>query len=110
MLTSVALVVCQVKVVDDPVSTVSGLALKVAVGAAAGGGGGGGGGGVFLWQAPKNIMAPNTNMSEIHFILCCFTYPPCNIAPFCTPARLNAGLAELKSAFPGLVNRKTRQT
>ena len=34
MLTSVALVVCQVSVVEPPLSTVSGLAVSVAVGAA----------------------------------------------------------------------------
>jgi len=48
MLTSVALVVCHVKVADWPLSMASGFAVNVALGAGAGGGGGGGGGVVFL--------------------------------------------------------------
>ena len=73
MLTSVALVVCHVSVTAWPDCTVSGLALKDAVGAAGGGGGGGGGGAAFLWQALNNIMAPNANVSEIPFKFSCFT-------------------------------------
>jgi len=48
MLTSVALVVCHVKVADWPLSIASGLAVNVALGVGAGGGGGGGGGVAFL--------------------------------------------------------------
>src|SRR5437763_13747481 len=44
MLMSLAFVVCQVSVVDPPLSTVSGLAVRLAVGCGGGGGGGGGGG------------------------------------------------------------------
>ena len=58
MLTSVALVVCQVSVVDWPFSTVLGLAVSEAVGAAGGGGGGGGGGATFFLQAPSIMTAP----------------------------------------------------
>src|SRR5438552_9934605 len=83
MLTSVAFVVCQLSVVDCPLSMVLGLAVSEAVGAAGGGGGGGGGGGVFLWQAPRNKIAPNANTSVIHFSLCCFTFPPCVFARRC---------------------------
>ena len=54
MLTSVALLVCQVKVVDPPLSTVLGLAESEAVGAAGGGGGGGGGGATFFLQAAES--------------------------------------------------------
>jgi hypothetical protein len=80
MLTSVALLVCHVKVVDPPLSTVVGLALMEAVGAAGGGGGGGGGGATFFLQAPNIITAPRANTRNIHFILCCFTFPPCGFA------------------------------
>src|SRR5579863_7803564 len=79
MLTSVAFVVCQLSVVDWPFSTVLGLAVSEAVGAAGGGGGGGGGGGVFLWHPPSNRMAARVIMSEIHFDRCCFTFPPCKM-------------------------------
>src|ERR1700674_4050160 len=82
MLTSVAFVVSQVSVVDCPFSMVLGFAVSEAVGAG-GGGGGGGGGGVFLWQAPRNRIAPKANTSEIHFSLCCFTFPPCGVARCC---------------------------
>jgi hypothetical protein len=73
MLASVALLVCQVRVVDWPFSTVLGLAVSEAVGAAAGGGGGGGGGATFFLQAPNIMMAPSANTNIIHLILCCFT-------------------------------------
>src|SRR5689334_10681187 len=48
MLMSVAFVVCQLSVAEPPLSTVSGLAVRVAVGCGGGGGGGGGGGAAFL--------------------------------------------------------------
>src|SRR6202035_983388 len=107
MLTSVASVVCQVSVGACPFSTVLGLAVSDAVGAAGGGGGGGGGGGVFLWQAPKNRIAPNANTRVIHFILCCFTFPPCVVAR-CCPQRASESIAGRVhfSASSGLVNRK----
>ena len=73
MLTSVALLVCQVKVVDCPFSTVLGLAVSEAVGAAGGGGGGGGGGATFFLQAPSIMMAPSTNTNIIHLSFRCFT-------------------------------------
>jgi hypothetical protein len=69
MLTSVALLVCQVNVVDCPFSMESGLALNVAVGAGGGGGGGGGGGATFFLQAPNKSMTPNMITSVLHFIL-----------------------------------------
>src|SRR5271166_3749634 len=74
MLTSVALLVCQVRVVDPPLSTALGLAVSEAVGAAGGGGGGGGGGATFFLQAPSIITAPITRTSVIHFIFGCFTF------------------------------------
>jgi len=74
MLMSVALVVCHVSVVDSPLSTVFGLALSEAVGAAAGGGGGGGGGGTFFLQAPNVMMALKANTSMIQFNLFCFNF------------------------------------
>src|SRR5690349_23518977 len=74
MLTSVALLVCQLKVVDWPFCTVSGLAVSDAVGAAGGGGGGGGGGATFFLQAPNIITAPNASMSMTHFVFSCFTF------------------------------------
>src|SRR5437868_10588274 len=74
MLTSVALLVSQVSVVDWPLSIVLGLAVSEAVGAAGGGGGGGGGGATFFLQAPSIITAPNASISMIHFSFCCFTF------------------------------------
>src|SRR5271155_2193845 len=109
MLTSVALLVCHVRVVDCPCRTVFGFAVSEAVGAAGGGGGGGGGGGVFLWQAPRNRTAPKANTSVIHFILCCFTFPPCVNARRCPSTRFRiqngAGsllrhLRAIQSKFP----------
>ena len=76
MLTSVALVVCQVSVDDCPLSIVSGFAVNVAVGCAGGGGGGGGGGGCFLWHAPRNRIAPNADTRAIHLIFDCFIFSP----------------------------------
>ena len=58
MLTSVALVVCQVNVVESPLLMELGLADSDAVGAAGGGGGGGGGGATFFLQAPSIMIAP----------------------------------------------------
>src|SRR5277367_6767717 len=87
MLTSVAFAVCQVRVVACPFWMVFGFAVSEAVGAGGGGGGGGGGGAVFLWQAPRNRMAPNANTSVVHFILCCFTFPPCVNARRCPSTR-----------------------
>src|SRR5579883_30997 len=66
MLTSVALVVCQVRVVDMPLSMVLGLADNEAVG-------GGGGGATFFLQAPNIRMAPRMNTRAVHFIFGCFT-------------------------------------
>src|SRR2546428_7118464 len=74
MLTSVALLVSQVSVVDWPLSIVLGLAVSDAVGAGGGGGGGGGGGATFFLQAPSIRMAPSANTSVIHFIFGCFTF------------------------------------
>src|SRR5689334_3996883 len=77
METSVALVVCQVNVVDSPLLIVLGLADKEADGAGGGGGGGGGGGAAFFLQAPSNITAPSINTSVVHCSLRCFTvFPP----------------------------------
>jgi hypothetical protein len=75
MLTSVALLVCHDNVVDCPLCIESGLAVSDAVGAGGGGGGGGGGGATFFLQAPNSIMAPRTNISVLHFIPLCFTFP-----------------------------------
>src|SRR5437868_4794321 len=88
MVTSVALVVCQVSVLDWPLSTVLGLALSEAVGAAGGGGGGGGGGATFFLQAPSVMMAPSANTTMIHFSLACFTFPPCNVRARASGSRL----------------------
>jgi len=73
MLTSVALVVCQVRVVDMPFSTLFGLAEIDAVGDGGGGGGGGGGAGFFL-QAPNIMIAPRMNTRVVHFTFECFTF------------------------------------
>jgi hypothetical protein len=70
MLTSVALVVCQVKVVGWPFSTLFGLAVREAVGAGGGGGGGGGGGATFLWQADNIMTAPNARINALRFNIC----------------------------------------
>jgi hypothetical protein len=100
MLTSVAFVVCQVRVVDWPLSTVLGFAVSEAVGAAGGGGGGGGGGATFFLQAPNIMIAPNMNISVIHFSFGCFTFPPCVIA--CASAvRLGSGKTDLLPALAG---------
>src|SRR5581483_465716 len=74
MLTSVAFVVCQVSVVDAPLSTVSGLAVSDAVGASGGGGGGGGGGTVFLWHAPRKMIAPSASTKARHLSVACFNF------------------------------------
>ena len=75
---------------------VLGFADSEAVGAGGGGGGGGGGGAIFLWQAPRNRMAPNANISVIHFSLCCFTFPPCVVARRCLHAlRIQNGAGSL---------------
>src|SRR5215469_430899 len=73
MLTSVAFVVCQVSVVDIPLSMEFGFADKDAVGDGGGGGGGGGGGACFFLQAPKNMMVPRTKTRVDHFTIECFT-------------------------------------
>src|SRR5882724_9233850 len=73
MLASVALLVCQVRVVDWPFSTVFGLAVSEAVGAAGGGGGGGGGGATFFLQAPSIMMAPKANTSIVNLSRRCIT-------------------------------------
>jgi hypothetical protein len=69
MLTSVAFVVCQVRVVDCPLSIVFGLADSVAVGAVGAGGGGGGGGATFLWHAPRNMIAVSANTRVAHLVI-----------------------------------------
>jgi hypothetical protein len=74
MLMSVAFVVCQLRVDDCPLSIVSGLAASEAVGAAGGGGGGGGGGGCFLWQAPRNKIAPSAITRTEHLNVSCFNF------------------------------------
>src|SRR5271166_2387417 len=73
MLTSVALLVCQVRVVDPPLSTVLGLAESEAVGAAGGGGGGGGGGATFFLHAPRVMIAIRANTNIIHLTFRGFT-------------------------------------
>jgi hypothetical protein len=74
MLTSVAFVVCQVSVVEPPLSTVSGLAESVAVGAGGGGGGGGGGGAAFLCQAPSSMIALNAKTWAKDLKVDCFNF------------------------------------
>src|SRR6516225_8561086 len=74
MLTSVAFEVRQLKVDDCPLSILSGLAASEAVGAAGGGGGGGGGGGCFLWQAPRNRIAPSAITRTEHLKVSCFNF------------------------------------
>ena len=74
IVTSVAFVVSQVRVVGWPFWTVFGFAEIEAVGAGGGGGGGGGGGATFFLQAPSIRMAPSANTSVIHFIFGCFTF------------------------------------
>ena len=82
MLTSVAFVVCQVRVVDWPFSIVLGLAESEAVGAGGGAGGGGGGGATFFAQAPQNRIAPRTNTKVDHRFIGCFTS---FLQVFCAP-------------------------
>jgi hypothetical protein len=79
MLTSVALLVSQLRVVDAPLSTVLGFAVSDAVGAAGGGGGGGGGGAAFFLHALRNITALNASSKPIHFSVC-FTFSSLQIA------------------------------
>src|SRR5215475_4718667 len=75
MLTSVAIVVCHVSVVDMPLSMEFGLADSDAVGAGGGGGGGGGGGAFFFPpQAPHIMTAPRMNTRVIHFVCGRFTF------------------------------------
>ena len=57
MLTSVAFVVCHVRVVGSPWLTVFGLADSDAVGDAIDGGGAGGGGAAFFPHAPNSMSA-----------------------------------------------------
>jgi hypothetical protein len=66
MLTSVALLVCQVSVVDCPGSTVFGLADKDAVGEFGAGGGGGGGGATFLWHPARKTIATRVKTTVTH--------------------------------------------
>jgi hypothetical protein len=71
----VAFVVCQVSVVDMPLSMLFGFAEIEAVGDGGGGGGGGGGGAAFFLQAPNIMMAPKMNTRVTHFIFGdCFTF------------------------------------
>src|ERR1035438_2920406 len=81
MLTSVALVVCHVKVVDAPWLMVFGFADSDAVGAVGAGGGGGGGGAVFFAHAPRNISVPSAK-SRPHILICRFTDL---LQSFCAP-------------------------
>jgi hypothetical protein len=76
MLMSVALLVCQVSVVDCPLLIVSGLAVNDAVGAAGAGGGGGGGGGCFLWHAPRNKTPPSAKTRADDLNVSCFIFSP----------------------------------
>jgi hypothetical protein len=69
MLTSVAFVVCQVRVVGCPGSRVFGLAESEAVGAGIDGGGAGGGGATFFAHAPRNIIAPSVTAKLLHLIV-----------------------------------------
>src|SRR5271165_399962 len=85
METSVALEVCQVRVADCPVCTVSGLTEIEAVGDAGGGGGGGGGGAAFFAQAPSmRIVARAMTVVNTFKPCCCFMFflftfdPPAN--------------------------------
>jgi hypothetical protein len=90
MLTSVALVVCHVSVVEAPLSIVSGLALNDAVGAAGGGGGGGGGGAAFFLQAPNIMTAPTMKTIANPFSL--FTFSSVEVsAPFLRANRARMG-------------------
>src|SRR5208337_1747213 len=86
MLTSVAFVVCQVKVVGWPWVIVFGFADSDAVGGVGAGGGGGGGGATFLAHAPRNMIAARANTRMPHrvivILLACFTDSSC----FCAPA------------------------
>ena len=66
MLTSVAPVVCQVRVVDSPALMVLGFAASEAVGGCAVGGAGGGGGGNFFAHAPRNMIVASANRSRLH--------------------------------------------
>ena len=69
MLTSVAFVVCQVRVVDWPGLIVFGLADSDAVGAVGVGGGGGGGGAAFFAHAPRNRMVASVNARVAHLVV-----------------------------------------
>ena len=109
MLTSVAFVVCQVRLVDWPFSTVFGFADKEAVGAGGGGGGGGGGGATFFAQAPKNRIALSTNTRVTHFFIGCFTSflqisvrPDCGVP--CSGSRLGALFAGRKTVLLFKIN------
>src|SRR5713226_9278893 len=79
MLTSVAFVVCQVRVVDWPLSSVFGFADSEAVGAVGAGGGVGGGGATFFAHAPRNMIVPSANTRVLHLVIvaviliACFT-------------------------------------
>src|SRR5208283_1597376 len=73
MLTSLAPVVCQVRVVDSPALMVLGFAASDAVGGCAVGGAGGGGGGSFFAHAPRNMIVPSANRRRLHIFIWCFT-------------------------------------
>ena len=81
MLTSVAFVVCQVSVVDCPLSRVFGFADSEAVGAVGAGGGGGGGGATFFAHEARNMIMPSANTRVAHLVavvvvltfIACFT-------------------------------------
>src|SRR5260370_35475366 len=69
MLMSVAFVVCQVSVVDWPLSSVFGFADSEAVGAVGAGGGVGGGGATFFAHAPRNMIVPSANTRVLHLVI-----------------------------------------
>src|ERR1700677_2915281 len=82
MLTSLALEVCQLSVVDWPGLSVFGFAESEAVGAFGAGGGGGGGGATFLWHAPRNIKALRANISVAHLLMLIGDLTPSIVACF----------------------------
>src|SRR5271169_6381294 len=95
MLTSVAFVVCQVRVVDWPGSIVFGLADSEAVGAVSAGGGVGGGGATFFAHAARNMIVPSVKARVTHLrivfvivvvvvvAIACFTDSSSFCAPHC---------------------------
>src|SRR5208283_1767877 len=94
MLTSVAPVVCHVRVVDSPALIVLGFAASEAVGACAVGGAGGGGGGNFFAHALRNMIVPSANTRRLHILIWCFTdSSDISVRPIVLRWRLGALLA-----------------